>query len=492
MNINRVKYELSRILKEKNIPKGVADWIAVLDDSIGILHCLPTIRHGKCYKSRPCTLPAFRLDGRPIPLMILICRNPWQIVVNFLSLDIPWFARLDMNSFVIDINNTAENGLFTINSNTEINLKLKFVNIGVAKGALKVKGLIRYDCTKPKGAHRWKERAIYNLKAPNFQYNKKFYKLQIRLEIKIRRINWFRFDYVCKHCQNLVNAVKTFGDGPPVCIAETNRYITWHRRILKMKRKKEKGLVTRKRKAQRKIIKVPVERVPTFNKEYSINGKLMHLNQIKKNALFETNLFGQKRKMLHAKQMKSLRTAMRKDRQNHLNTYRVANPNHKLKQKERFAILADRNKAPVFVPNGSNRRNIFLYPEGKKQNSIILKQSKRGKHRNHLIISHKKKWYTKPQFLQIKKKKLQKIKKKVQNQVFYLPVKIVKMRNINSKHYKTQHRKKNNHQKFLLQDHILADTTHYYQTTSLQNHSLVIPYEVGTKSNQDSVSNGFR
>ena len=264
-------------MRERNIPEGVADWVAVLDDSIGILQCLPTMRQGKCYKSRPCKLPKFRLDGRPIPLLVLICKNPWQIVINFLSLDIPWFAKLDMNSFVININNTAKKGLFTINSDTEIKLKLRYVNIGVAKGSLKIKGLIRYDCTKPRGTFRWKERAIYNLKAPNFQYNKKFYKLRIRLEVKIRRFNWFKFDYVCKRCQNLVNRVRTFGNGPQFCIPEANKYIKWHRRMMRLKRKeaKEDSRLKRQRrkymknKNRGKLMKQPIN-----------NGRLLHIGRL--------------------------------------------------------------------------------------------------------------------------------------------------------------------------------------------------------------------
>jgi len=223
IDINRIKSKLAGTFNG-NIPKGVLDWIAVLDDSVDILSCIPTIKQGSCYKSKACQLPKLKFDGKMLPFVLSICKEPWKIIIEFLPFDLPWYAKLNMKPFIINIDNNEKNGVFSIKSNTAIKARIRYINFGVAKAYLSTNGMIRYDCTKPRGLNNWLKRARYNLQAPNGQYTSMFYKLKIRMEIKVKKFNWFKFNYECKRCEDLVNKSGTFGLGPPSCANDMQKH----------------------------------------------------------------------------------------------------------------------------------------------------------------------------------------------------------------------------------------------------------------------------
>ncbi|XP_057295770.1 uncharacterized protein LOC130624215 [Hydractinia symbiolongicarpus] len=223
IDINRIKSKLVKIFNG-NIPRAVVDWMTILDDSVGLLSCLPTIKEGRCYKSKKCQLPKLKFGGRMLSFVLSICKNPWQIIINFFPFRLPWYAKLNMQPFIINIDSNEKNGIFTVKSNTQMKAKIRYVNFGVAKASLGIDGLIRYDCTKPHGKRNWMQRVQYNLKAPNAQYTKMFYKLKIRMEIKKKRFNWFKFDYKCVRCENIINKSGSFGSGRPSCEKDMSRY----------------------------------------------------------------------------------------------------------------------------------------------------------------------------------------------------------------------------------------------------------------------------
>jgi len=129
-----------------------------------------------------------------------------------------------MQPFVINIINNDKSGVFRVKSQTDIKAKVRYINFGVAKASLIIDGMIRYDCSKPAGVWNWMRRAQYNLEAPNNQYTTPFYKLKIRMEVKVKKFNWFKFNYECKKCEDLVNKSGTFGQSKASCSADMNRY----------------------------------------------------------------------------------------------------------------------------------------------------------------------------------------------------------------------------------------------------------------------------
>jgi len=224
INVPAAKKDLQQMFAGSRVPDGMPDWLAVLDDSINILSCLPTIKEGNCYKSKPCRLPDLKFDGKMLPFILKICKDPYLIVLDFLPLDVPWWAKVSLHPFIITFNDNNKDGVFTIKSHTTVKAMVRYVNFGIYKASLFIDGILRYDCTKPTGANSWMKRVNYNLKAPNNQYTSLFYKIKIRIELKKKRFNWFKFDYKCKRCEDLVNEYGTYGGGNPSCADDMERY----------------------------------------------------------------------------------------------------------------------------------------------------------------------------------------------------------------------------------------------------------------------------
>jgi hypothetical protein len=225
--VQNTKQKIQQILQDGSVPDGMPEWLAALDDSIHVLSsCLPTVKDGRCYKSGKCSLPELEVDGKVLPFVLKLCKKPYQIQIHFFRPDLPWWAKADIRPIVISFNNNENDGVYTIKSHTTYKLKVKWINFGVAKGTLIIDRILRYDCTKPRG-DEWKslmKRVNYNRMAPDEKYTSIFYKLKIRIELKKKRFNWFRFNYRCKRCEDLVNESGSYGSGPPSCKADLDEY----------------------------------------------------------------------------------------------------------------------------------------------------------------------------------------------------------------------------------------------------------------------------
>ena len=219
--VQTAKSRLQLMFPGASIADGMPEWLAALDDSIDIQSCFPTIKDGRCYKSKTCRLPTMKFDGKMLPFVLKFCKNPYQIGIHFLRFDVPWWAKVDLEPFIITFQNQKSDGVYTIKSSTTIKARVKFFNISFLKASLYVDGILRYDCTKPK--NDWRKRVGYNLKAPNRQYTSIFYKLKIRIEVKKRKWKWFRLYWKCKRCDDVVNESGSYGNGPPTCAADMER-----------------------------------------------------------------------------------------------------------------------------------------------------------------------------------------------------------------------------------------------------------------------------
>jgi len=221
--VQSAKSKIKKMFPGRTIPRGMPEWVAVLDNNIHLVEkCLPTIKSGRCYTSKTCRVPGLKFDGRMIPLLLKFCKDPFQIVIHFLSLKIPWWAKVDLKPVIINFRHHDSDGVFTITSSTTITARVKFIRLRVARARFYVDGLLRYDCTKPR--NDWKKRVAYNFKAPNKQYTSIFYKLKMRIEIKTKCFCGFKFKWKCRKCEDIVNESGTLGNGPRSCAADMQRH----------------------------------------------------------------------------------------------------------------------------------------------------------------------------------------------------------------------------------------------------------------------------
>jgi len=221
ISISAAKSQLEEMFPESLIPEGMPEWLAMLDDSIDILSCLPTIKDGRCYKSRTCRLAQVKFDGKSVPFTLKVCKDPYQIIIYFHYDDTRWYEEVDMKPFVINFNHDKDVGTLSVKSSTSIKKKIKWIGYGTRVFTLIINGEVRYDCTKPSGAENWETRVKYNLKSPSKAYSSSlWYKFKIRIEIKKKRFNWFKFDYHCVRCEDVVNESGTIGIGHRSCAAD--------------------------------------------------------------------------------------------------------------------------------------------------------------------------------------------------------------------------------------------------------------------------------
>jgi len=205
------------------IPDGMAEWLAVLDDSINIMLCFPTIKDGpSCYKSRTCKLPQLKFGGKMLPFILRFCKDPYKIGIHFLRFKLPWYVKVKLEPLIIEFKNDENDGVFSIKSYTKMYARLALFGTRLASASLSIDGILRYDCTKP--TNDWMTRVRYNLKAPNRKYTSVFYKLKIRIEVKKRRWRWFSLSWRCIRCEDVVNESGSYGEGRASCAADMRRY----------------------------------------------------------------------------------------------------------------------------------------------------------------------------------------------------------------------------------------------------------------------------
>jgi len=227
--VERAKSKLQRLFPGSTIPGGMPEWVAVLEDSIRLYSsCLPIKKEGRCYKSRTCRLPKMKVGGRMVPFTLQFCKDPYQIVLNFLPFKLPWWVKVGLKPVIITFKHHNNDGVYTIKSATTITARVKLIRFRVGKASFYVDGILRYDCTKPK--NDWRKRVAYNLRAPNKQYTSVFYKLKMRIEIKRKSFSWFRFKWKCRKCKDIINESGSFDVGHPSCAADMKRHWDTKRR----------------------------------------------------------------------------------------------------------------------------------------------------------------------------------------------------------------------------------------------------------------------
>lgn len=239
VDVDGITQQLQGILHEQSIPPNFAKLVAMLEDSMDILQCIPTTQQGNCYYSGVCRISKFKVDDTIIPIRIGFCKKPYKIIItpdtNALeSAFIPGWARdlvhHDIGSIVINFQDYHRDGVCRINSDQS--WKAGALGINLVKVRFLIDATLRYDCTKPRastplggygsfpyGDADAMRRCQLNSRAPGGQYNKVYYDVKVRFEYKKKRFNWGKLNYKCKKCADMVNKSGVFGiSGPDACI----------------------------------------------------------------------------------------------------------------------------------------------------------------------------------------------------------------------------------------------------------------------------------
>eukprot|EP00794_Sanderia_malayensis_P004725 gene4725-5348_t len=230
-DISRVKSQLKTALGERRIPDKVNKMIAILQKHLYILNCLPTKRIDRRCHQTPnfCTIPKLELFNKPIGVKLSICKRPWVIKIDF-YIRTPWWAKVRFGSIVIPITTFDRDGVTKIDSYTSGRGSDVLGLYTYKKASISVKGLIRWDCTKP--GHNRALRVRYNRgynKVPQTGSvaNRLYYKLHVRVEVKTKK--FWCMCYRCKagDCKDVVNTVGYFGRGPESCNTDAREYDTY-------------------------------------------------------------------------------------------------------------------------------------------------------------------------------------------------------------------------------------------------------------------------
>jgi len=242
IDVDSITQQLQGILQDSSIPANLAKLVGMLDDSMHILQCIPTIKEGNCYYSQVCRISAFKVDDTIIPVRIGFCKKPYKIIITPSTRDLekallPGWARdlvhHDIGSIEINFQDNHYNGVYTIRSDET--WKAGTLGIDVFKVRFLVDATLRYDCTKPyastplggypdsifEGDASASTRCYLNSRAPGRQYNKVWYDIKVRFEYKKKNFKWLKFNWKCKKCEDVINKSGVFGiSGPDACIED--------------------------------------------------------------------------------------------------------------------------------------------------------------------------------------------------------------------------------------------------------------------------------
>ena len=231
-DLRRVKSRLQSKLGA--IPDKVNKIIAMLDKHMHLLRCLPTKKaDSRCYESPDfCSHPSLKMAGKPVKLKFGICKGPWTIKIGVKLPKSPWYLKWGFGPIVIPIRTDNNEGVTKINSVARGKVRaLGFLN--VLKGELRIDGIIRWDCTRPKYNNlvRWRYNMGYNDGKPGLDYNKLYYKLHVRMEVKKKKFPCFCYRCYKDYCKDLVKKQGHFGSGPRSCIRDTQGYFDYMEKI---------------------------------------------------------------------------------------------------------------------------------------------------------------------------------------------------------------------------------------------------------------------
>lgn len=245
IDVDGISKKLSGILHEPSIPPNLAKVVGMLQDSIDILQCLPTRKSGNCYYSQVCRIPKLKVDNTIIPVVIGFCKRPYKISIEpstkaLKRAYVPGWARplvkTNLRPLVINFNDNHRDGVFRID--TDQSFKAGFLGINAIKVRFLIKASLRYDCTKPRantvlggipypplsGDLNALTRCNLNSEAPGGKYNKVYYKIKVRFELKKKRFNWGKLNYKCSKCKDMVNKQGVFGiSGPHACVTDVRK-----------------------------------------------------------------------------------------------------------------------------------------------------------------------------------------------------------------------------------------------------------------------------
>ena len=222
--VARVQSKLRRQLG--SIPIKIREVLAIFDKHMNLISCLPTKREDKCYVSPNfCTHPSLKVGGKPLKIKFGICKSPWTIKIGFKLPRAPWYLKWGFGPIVLPIISNSREGVIKMNSVAKGDVKaLGFFR--VLKAELKINGILRWDCTKPtyNQAMRVRYNTAYNDGKPGVDYNKLYYKLHVRMEVKKKRFPCFCYRCYKDYCRDLVNTKGHFGTGPRSCIQDVSDY----------------------------------------------------------------------------------------------------------------------------------------------------------------------------------------------------------------------------------------------------------------------------
>ena len=206
-----------------SIPIKIREVLAIFDKHMNLISCLPTKREDKCYVSPNfCNHPSLKVGGRQLKVKFGICKSPWTITIRFKLPRAPWYLKWGFEPIVLPIISNSREGVIKMKSVARGHMGFGFLRF--FKAELKINGILRWDCTKPtyNKAKRVCYNTAYNDGKPGVDYNKLYYKLRVRMEVK--RLRFLCFCYRCYYCRDLVNTKGHFGTGPRSCIRDVHNY----------------------------------------------------------------------------------------------------------------------------------------------------------------------------------------------------------------------------------------------------------------------------
>ena len=208
------------------IPMKIGEILTIFDKHMQIIKCLPTKKVGNCYESPDfCTHRSLKIGGKALKVKFGICKSPWTLKIGFKLPKAPWYLKWGFGPIVIPIVTNSREGVTKINSVAKGDVKALGI-FRVLKGQLSINGILRWDCTKPtyNQAMRVRYNTGYNDGKPGLDYNKLYYKLHVRMEVKKKRFPCFCYRCYKDYCRDIVNTKGHFASGPSSCIQDVRDY----------------------------------------------------------------------------------------------------------------------------------------------------------------------------------------------------------------------------------------------------------------------------
>ena len=222
---------LSRSIDWNGIGNKVFELFAILNKHQYLLTCLPGIKKGNCLvPSDFCRVQAMKVHGKPIKVKFSICKSPAKIILKY-RVALPILANglhyVDLKPITIPFDVRWEEGIATIDSSSTTKVSVLSIPFALGKVTLKVNGVFRWDCTKPASLfRRVKCNMNYDDGRAGYDYNKKYYKLRVRIEFKVKKPH--DSVYRCQKCEDLVNVKGHLGErGPEKCNKEITNVLPW-------------------------------------------------------------------------------------------------------------------------------------------------------------------------------------------------------------------------------------------------------------------------